>query len=166
MKAIHSLVCYRASGVCEITGTETKTLGGRAQEYYVLKPLRPQGATVFVPVGNKQLEAAMRPLITREEIFRLVDNIPACHAVEEDNPRTRKELFSAILNNGDHTELLALIHSIRRLRELLQQEGKKLRAADDTAMKRAEVLLNDEFSAVLGVPPSEVEAYIRETARA
>lgn len=166
MLAIHSLVCYRQSGVCEIVGTETKTLAGQTQEYYVLKPLRSQGATVFVPVGNAQLEAAMRPLISREEIFRLVENIPGCHAVEEENPRTRKELFAAILNSGDHTELLALVQSIRQQREALQQEGKKLRIADDTAMKRAEALLNDEFSAVLGIPPAEVEAYIREAVHA
>lgn len=166
MIAIHSLVCYRQSGVCEIVGTETKTLAGQTQEYYVLKPLRSQGATVFVPVGNARLESAMRPLITREDIFRLVESIPDCHAIEEDNPRTRKELFSAILNSGNHTELLALVHSIRQLREALQQEGKKLRMADDTAMKRAETLLNDEFSAVLGVPPAEVEAYIREAVHA
>ncbi len=166
MLAIHSLVCYRQSGVCEIVGTETKTLAGQTQEYYVLKPLRSQGATVFVPVGNPQLEAAMRPLITREEIFRLVEHIPDCHAVEEANPRTRKELYAAILNNGDHVELLALVQSIRRQREALKQEGKKLRVADDAALKRAESLLNDEFSVVLSIPPAEVEAYIRKAAHA
>ena len=166
MLAIHSLVCYRQNGVCEIVGTETKTLAGQTQEYYVLKPLRSQGATGVVPIGNPQLEAAMRPLVTREEIFCLVSNNPDCHAVEEQNPRTRKELFTAILNSGDHAELLALVQSIRRQRDTLQLEGKKLRGADDTAMKRAEALLNDEFSAVLGIPPAKVEAYIRETVHA
>ncbi|MBQ3133937.1 MAG: hypothetical protein IJC17_06680 [Clostridia bacterium] len=161
MRAIHSLICYKANGVCEIAGTEQKCFGGQTQEYYVLKPLHSPASTVFVPIGNEALESAMRPLLTREEIFKLIENIVPSQAVEEENPRARKELFNSIINSGDHHEILGLVLSIRQQRDRLLQEGKKLRVADDAAMKRAETLLNDEFSAVLGVPPTEVEAYIR-----
>ena len=161
MRAIHSLICYKANGVCEIAGTEQKTFGGQVQEYYVLKPLRSPASTLFVPIGNEALESAMRPLLTREEIFALIENIPPCQAIEEENPRVRKELFGSILSSGDPREMVGLVHSIRLQRAVLEREGKKLRVADDAAMKRAETLLNDEFSAVLGVPPAEVEAYIQ-----
>lgn len=162
MRPIPSLVRYRTSGVCEIVGIEEKKFGTATQQYYVLKPLRSPASTVFVPIGNEQLEGAMQPLLTREQIFALMRDIPACAALAEENPRVRKERFAAIINGGEHRELLALICGVRQQREQLQQEGKKLRVADDAAMKRAEALLNDEFSVVLDIPPNQVEAYIRQ----
>ena len=162
MKEIPSLVRYRSSGVCEITGVEQKKFGSETQDYYVLRPLRSPASTVFVPLGNEKLESAMQPLLTREEIFLLVRDIPVCEALNEENPRMRKDKLTALINEGDRQALIGLVCGVRAQRERLKDDGKKLRVSDEAAMKRAEALLCEEFSVVLNIPPEQVEAYINE----
>ena len=74
MFEIGSYVMYRAEGVCKISDIRDESFGaiGGQEKYYILSPLNDDKSTVYVPMGNDALLGMMRPLMSAEEICRMV----------------------------------------------------------------------------------------------
>jgi hypothetical protein len=53
-----------------------------------------------------------------------------------------------------------MIDLVSKTGERREAEGKKNFIADENSMRRGEKLISSEFSLVLGIPESEVKAYI------
>ena len=156
-------VRYGISGVCCIEDIRTDSLAKKdSGEYYVLHPIAERGATIMVPTGSETLTAKMAPLPSREELDALI-----LSARDQDVPwiedrKERNAQFQQAVKRCDTAELLALVSRIYHKREELESAGKKLTAADEAILRRAEGLIENEMGFVLELEGPQVGEYIRE----
>lgn len=151
MFQVNDVIIYGAQGVCKITGTEEKTVGGKKKIYFILKPVGDKGSTIFVPTDNELVLRKMRRLLTKDEIHKLIDSMLSENAVWVANENERRELYKNILAKGDHMELIRMIKAIYAHKVEREAEGKRLHMSDERLFKDAEQLLYNEFQYVLGL---------------
>lgn len=161
MAQVGQTVLYGAEGVCVIAEICKMKVGHKREEYYVLKPVHREGATVFVPLHNEALLCKMRPLLSKEEIHAIIDSVNAEEPFWIEDASERKAEYQRILLSSERKELLRMIRSLYLRRSALRQKGKHLRGSDEQMLRDAEKLLNDEFALVLEISQREVPEYIR-----
>ncbi len=157
-------VRYASNGVCLIAdklSLETSAESGR-QEYYLLKPVCSPASTIYVPLNNAELMSRMRYLLTKEDIDGIIASANESDFLWIDDRRTRVEYYNELLKHSKQDQLLRLVSCIYLRKQALAAVGKKLSMSDEGMLKHAEKLVEDEFSFVLGIPASQVSAYIRE----
>ena len=163
MLQVNSYIIYGANGVCKINDIRKEKLCGTKQTYYVLSPIDNNSSTIFVPVDNEALVAKMKHLLKRDEIISLIEDVKDQFLPWISDNKERGEYYTILLSRGDRKEILSMIHTIYLKRSELSEQRKKLWAVDENALKRAEKIINDEFSLVLGITPDKVAGFIRET---
>ena len=72
----------------------------------------------------------------------------------------RRETYKSILSNGDRTQLLSLIKTIRQERDIRRDCGKKLNINDEQVLRKAELLIGNELAYVLKIAPEEAQKLI------
>ncbi|MBE6877424.1 MAG: hypothetical protein E7496_12055 [Ruminococcus sp.] len=157
-------VVYKSAGVCRVLNIEPQSMdGGTEILYYKLKPLSDANSTYYVPVsaGAEKL----RPLLTKEEVLALIDNMPKSEdeiALWSDNRRERREMYSQILKGDDQKALVQMISALYFRKQSSEASGRRFSSMDESAMKNAESLMLQEFSTVLEMTPDEVRKFIDE----
>ena len=63
---VEDAVLYGSDGICRISEIVTRDFGGAPVEYYVLKPIRQEASTIYVPVNNEALVHKMRHVLPEE----------------------------------------------------------------------------------------------------
>ena len=149
MFQVNDVIIYDAQGVCKITNIEEKSIGGAKKTYFVLKPVGDKGSTIFAPTDNAVVLKKMRRLLTKDEIHKLIDSMPAENAVWVANENDRKELYKNILAKGNRLELIKMIKAIYAHKKEREAEGKRLHMSDERFFKDAEQILYNEFQYVL-----------------
>ena len=149
MFQINDVILYGTQGVCEITGIEEKIISGAKKKYYVLKPVKDQGSTIYAPTENEQVLKKMRRLLTEGEINDLIDSMPEEKMIWIPNVNERKESYKQILAGGNHLELIQMIKAIYAHKQEREAEGKRLHMSDEHFFKDAEQILYNEFQYVL-----------------
>lgn len=149
MFQVNDVILYGTQGVCEITGIEEKIISGAKKKYYVLKPVKDQGATIYAPTENEQVLKKMRRLLTEGEINDLIDSMPEEKMIWIPNVNERKESYKQILAGGNHLELIQMIKAIYAHKQEREAEGKRLHMSDEHFFKDAEQILFNEFQYVL-----------------
>lgn len=158
---IGAQIIYGASGVCCITDIRTENFGDEDKLYYVLNPFNDKDAIIYVPVNNPKSVSKMKPVLTREEVLDMVHSMPSTEIYEEENSKLRKELYNNIIKSGDRKELVKLIKTVHFQKGEREKAGKKIWAADENAMKKAEKLLYEEISFVMNISYDEVLPFIK-----
>lgn len=149
MFKVNDVIIYGSQGVCTITGTEEKSVGGVKKTYFVLKPVHDQGATIYAPTDNEAVLKKMRRLLTKAQIHELIDSMAEENGEWIDNENERKERYRSILSGGDHLELIKMIKAIYAHKTSREAEGKRLHMSDERFFKDAEQILYNEFQYVL-----------------
>ena len=155
-------VVYGIHGVCTITGTETKTVDRKKVEYFVLTPNEQPAARFYVPTQNQVALSKLRPLLTPEELEALLSSESThrdCWVTDENQ---RKQKYRELINSGDRATLISMIRSLYKHKENQLAAGRKFHLCDENFLRDAQKLLTSEFSLVLGIPQSEVGAYIEK----
>lgn len=160
MYQVGDLIVYGGNGVCRVLEIKPRdTRPGKGQLYYTLEPLH-QNCMIFTPVDNPKV--FMRPIVSREEAERLIDQIPSMQA-EAYHSRAMRELtehYEACIKTHDCLDLLALTMSIHAKKQAAQEQKRKFGAVDGGFLRRAEELLFSELAAALGIQQEEVPDYI------
>lgn len=52
MLETNTFVVYGANGICRVDGIREEAFNGKKQEYFVLKPINSEGATIYVPTDG------------------------------------------------------------------------------------------------------------------
>lgn len=162
MYGVGDKVVYGAFGVMEIVDVTEHDIGDVKRKYYVMKEFSsPSNSLTYVPFDNDMLTQQMKPLLTKEEILEVVRASKCAPPLEwiEDN-RARSEFYKKLLSTSDRFKLLCMIDTVRKTGVRREAEGKKNYIADENSMHRAEKLIATEFALVLGIPESEVKAFI------
>lgn len=161
MYQVGDTVFYGTEGVCRVAEICEMKVNREKAEYYVLHPIYREGSTVFVPLKNELLLSRMRPLLTKKQIDRMIEEVNQTDEDWIDDASERKAEFQRILISAERRDLLAMVRMLYLRRQNLETVGKRLRTNDEQMLRDAEKLLNDEFSVVLGIQPSKVPEYIR-----
>ena len=159
---IGAQVVYGIHGVCTITDTEVKTVDRKKVEYFVLEPNEQPGARFYVPTHNQVALSKLRPLLTPEELEVLLsseDTHRDCWVADENQ---RKQKYRELINSGDRASLISMIRSLHKHKENQLAAGRKFHLCDENFLRDAQKLLSSEFSLVLGIPQSDVGAYIEK----
>ena len=162
MYSVNEKIHYGGSGVCIVQQIATMRFGRTRELYYVLKPVYQNSSVIYVPVENQQLTAKMRPVLTREEVDRLIGEMDAIPTAWEEDPQARRLSFDALLRSNDCRSLIVIIKTLNAQKERRQAEGKTLHVSDEGYLREAQRLLYDEFAGALELQPAEVRAYIQQ----
>ncbi len=117
---------------------------------------------VYLPMNNQMLLEKAKPLVTKEEIGRLIENIPNSEDYWVDDHKQRKEKFNRILQSGDRQDIMALAGTIHNKQKAQLAVHKKLNASDERILREAERIISLEFAFVLNIAPDEVKDYIKK----
>lgn len=162
MLNIGETVVFGTEGIFRIEETTQKVIGGKMTDYYVLRSTGKDKSTVFLPMDNQVLLDKAKPLVTKEEITRLIENIPNSEDCWVDDHKQRKEKFNRILQSGDRQGIIALAGTIYNKQKAQVAAHKKLNSSDERFLREAERIINLEFAFVLNKTPDEVKEYIRK----
>ena len=156
MLNIGQIVIYNTYGVCKVSEIIIRELSGVAKEFYVLHPVSDEKVSVFIPLDNKDLLSRARPILSKEEINNVVYAFPSQPLNWIDNENERKKVYSKLIKEGNHYDLISIVKSIFNHKNLLKDKKKKLHASDEQFFKEAETLLISEISYVLNLSKNEV----------
>lgn len=149
------IIVHPGEGVCRVTDIRAEVFQkGDDRQYYALQPLYDASMTMYVPVDQTRI--SLRPILTAEEAATVTTRAAALPSVWVEDDRARRERFTAILRGGDATELVRLILDLREQQQSRQQNGKKLRTTDETALHEATRRVREELAVVHGVPLDEI----------
>lgn len=153
-------VVYGSGEVCRIEEKTERCFDGiNKNEYYKLVPVEFRNSAYYVPV--KSADNEVRRVLTKEEIYEIIDGIPNAESVWYSDKNERKDYFNSVLKGDDFASIVGMIKAIYEERERRGEGGKKLIAADEKAFVAAEHMLHGEFAFVLGIKENEVANLIR-----
>lgn len=156
MLNIGQIVIYNTYGVCKVSEIIQRELGGVVKDYFVLRPLSDEKASVFLPRDNKEILSRARPVLSIDEVNDLVKAFPLQPLMWIDNENERKRTYSQIIKDGDRYQLISIVKTIYNHKNILKDKKKKLHATDEQFFKEAETLLFDEISYVLNIERNSV----------
>ena len=158
--SIGDKVIYSQSGVCTVEDITQNEFYGERTEYYVLRPMYDAGSVIYVPMNNETLVSRIRGTMTEDEANGIISYMPIAENIWIDNDNKRKEAYSAILLENQPRRLTELISTLISRREEQRLKKKRLHLADENFLERAQRILCDEISYVLGVDRDSVNSYI------
>jgi CarD family transcriptional regulator len=164
MYRVNDAVLYGTQGVCKITEISEKNLCGKPTEYYVLKPVQDDKATIFVPINSEIASMNMHPVMSAEEVYTLIKNMPGADFIWIEEDVIRRNRYQEILTGGDRMELVKLIKTLHQhqQRQRDKGKGKEMPLAEKHMLKEAEKILHGEFAYVLNMKYEQVLPFIIE----
>jgi len=157
-------IVYTTNGLCYIEDIQYISFikGEDAKMHYVIKPVRGNSSTIYIPSDNDKLISKIRPIMTQEELAALLSNIKSKSLTWENDRKIRAENFHDILISGVAEDLMLMISCIYSKKNSLLTAKKTLSSSDSKFFEQAKKLVEEEFAFVLGIKETEVEEYIRE----
>jgi len=155
-------VVYGKNGVCFIDDIRSMDFGSEKENYYVLKPKASNMSTLYVPVKNESLVSRMRPVITKEDIDALLEHARNNQIEWIEDKLKRQLYFNEISDEGNSKELLLFVCSMYMKKMEKLSAKKNFSSSDETMLKTAERLIEDEFAFSLMCSKERVVKYIKE----
>lgn len=160
--SVGDIVVYDVYGICKISEIKKLAFSKSAykEDYYVLSPLNSPKSIYYIPVSGDVSDKKLRLPLTEKEINYMLDKAVKENITYIEKRQLRLENYNNIINRGITSELVALIGCLFERRVLLENQGKKMTATDETFFATAENMLKEEFSFSLGLPLEKVPEYI------
>ncbi len=154
-------VNYSTQGICQIEDIRPMKFSWdeNQREYYVLRPVHEENAHVFVPADNQKQVEKMRPILSKEEIDRIIVSVRDQGMDWITDYKKRSAQFQEILARRNERELL-LMASCLYLKS--KEGGKGLSSGDMEALRKAEKIIRREFAFSLDLKEQDIETYIGE----
>ena len=160
MLKINTVFKYGASGIYRLCDIKQANVTGENKEYYILQSVSCATTSAMVPSDNTNLTDKLFPVLTQHEAQSLLDTVPTLQTEWIDNDKDRAAAFKTWTESEDRAQIFAMVKSILSHRKQLSEKGKKLRAADEMALNRAEKLLYEEIHTVLDITPDDFYALL------
>lgn len=154
------IVLYGSEGVCVIDEVMTRKFKNQLMEYYILKSVYNASSKIFVPTQNEELMSRMKDVLSKAEIYQLIEDIEKEELIWIDHDNSRKERYKQIMKMGQRNEVVSLAKTLYLRSKELKENGKKLNAMDDQFLRDAQKLLHEEIAYVLNIEKDEVSTFI------
>lgn len=155
-------VIYGSRGVCQVRDIGTLDFSGtqKGKLYYTLAPCYMEGSTIYAPVdpGN----TVMRPIMSREEVMALIQEIPQIEELWIKDERSREASYKTAIKGCDNRELVRIIKTIYNRGRSRMAEGKKVTVADNKYFRMAEENLYGELAISMAMTRDEVKKFVTE----
>ena len=162
MFSVGDYIVYGVEGVCRVEEAGQLKVAGldKNRAYYRLRPYYHDG-TIYTPVDGK---AVMRPVLTREELERLLPRLKELEPLADVPPDSRAagEYYRAILSGHDCVALLRLCKTLHAKQNSPSASRRGVNSTELRSWRMAEEMLYGEFGFALGMPPAQVRDYLRE----
>ena len=155
-------IVYGTTGVCQVRDITAMTADGSGQEklYYVLEPVGVAGSRIMTTVeGNKSV---LRPVLSREEAYRLIDDIREVAQLRITDDKQRESRYKEALKTCDCREWVGIIKTLYVRKKDRLARGKRLTEVDERYLKKAKDNLYRELSIPLEIPAADVERFIAQ----
>ena len=155
-------IVYGTTGVCQVRDITAMSQGegGNEKLYYVLEPVGVAGSRIMTPVeGNKSI---LRPIVSREEAYRLIDGIREVDQLRIADDKQREFMSKEALKTCDCRKWIGIIKTLHFRKKDRLARGKRLTEVDERYLKKAKENLYRELSIPLEIPAGEVEKFITE----
>lgn len=153
-------IVYGTTGVCQVRDITAMSAAesGREKLYYVLEPVGVAGSRITTPVeGNKSI---LRPILSREEAYRLIDGIQEVAQLRIADDKQRESRYKEALKTCDCREWIGIIKTLHFRKKDRLARGKRLTEVDERYLKKAKENLYRELSIPLEIPAEDVEKFI------
>lgn len=160
MFEIGDLIVYGSNGVCRVTdiGKLDSVCAVKDKIYYTIEPLYHLETKIYTPVDNDKV--VMRPIMTKEEAMKLIDNIQNIEVLWITDEKRRESDYKEIIKKCDCMELVRIIKTIYLRKQFRIKEGKKITASDEKYFRLAEDNLYEELAVSLDMDKSKTKEYI------
>ena len=101
MYKVNDLLVYKKD-VCLVEEIKPKYL--RDTDYYVLSPIIDKSLKIQIPTNS----SFIRSLITKEEINKIIENIPNIEVIKNDTKKLENE-YKELMQSGTHEDLIKII---------------------------------------------------------
>ena len=139
--------------VCEIIEIIEKYL--RDMDYYILAPIIDKSLKLQIPTSS----STIRNLITKEEIQKLINQIPPIETIKIESKNIENE-YKQLMQSGTHEDLIRIIKTTYLRNKERIDNNKKTTDKDNYYFNQAELYLYNEFSVVLNMTYDETKEYI------
>ncbi len=166
MFEVGEYIVFATNGVCKVEAVGKLDMNGVSEEklYYTLTPVYAAETKVFTPVDNDRV--LMRPVLSKEEAWALINDINNIEAISVADDKSREEIFKEAIKKCDCRELVKIIKTLYYKKQTRLSEGKKMASCDDRYFKMAEGNLYEELALALEIDKSEVESVIAQRVEA
>ena len=152
-------VVYAGTEICLISEIVSECFDGvNKLDYYRLIPESPGNSSYYIPCTR--FDENVRPLLTQEEIYSIIDDMPAVEEKWIADRNERQSVFSRTLHSDDYRKLLGMIKGLYSEQQKRISDGKKLTSYDEKALTEAQKIMHREFSFVLGINEEDVHSFI------
>ncbi len=156
MFKLGDLAVYPAHGVGKIESVESKTIGGKKQDFYILRILE-NGMKIMIPVQNASA-VGLRELLCTGEISRVYDILRSREvSVNGGTCNRRYREYMEKIKTGSIYDLAEVLRDLTVLRM-----EKELSFGERKMLDTARTLLLKELSIVQELSEDEVELGINE----
>ncbi len=160
MLKVNDIVLYGSAGACRVTDFCKKRIAGEDHDYAVLETQAAPITTIYLPLENKVLMGKIKPVLSREQMLRMIREIPTLDAPWIEDQEQRKLQYREALSGCDRIDLVRLVKTLYARQEEQRGQGRKLHSADERAFREAQRMLHNEIAFVLQISPDEVPALI------
>ena len=150
MLGVGDYVVYKRD-VCKIKNLKAKN----GINYFELVPIDDNSLKIEIPTTNELIKA----LMTKEEITSLINKIPSIGIVECNDKMIEFE-YKNLISTGNKEDLIKIIKTTYLRNKQRLENKKKISDKDKTYFEKAERILYNEISVVLGLSFDETKTYI------
>ncbi len=145
---------YGQTGVCTVEEiSEKELIKGVKRLYYTLKPIYQSNNIIYAPAENGKV--FMRELISKEELNRLMSEIPTLYNGALSSEDT-EENYKSLIEEHTCEALITLAVKLHSKKRIAKSIKKKIGFTDEKYLKRAEDLLFGELAVVLDIAVEKV----------
>jgi CarD family transcriptional regulator len=159
---IGEYIVYGNRGVCEVADVGKMSMSAMDKDklYYTLVPVYARGSKIYSPVDNQKV--AIRPIISQQEANDLIDSMPSIGYVEDVDDKKREVIYKDAIRTDKCEELIKVIKTLNKRREIRLAGGKKFTAVDERYYNSARDCLYGELAIALDINVDDVEDYIHD----
>lgn len=134
--------------------------GVKGRIYYTLIPYYVKGSSVYTPVDSEKV--IMRPVMTKEEVMDLINDIKNIDTLWVKDEKKREETYKKAIRSCDARELVKIIKTIYLRQKSRIEEGKKMTYSDEKYFRLAEDNLYGEVAVALSMTKEEAKAFVEQ----
>ena len=150
-------ISYSGHGVCKISDIRAMDFGSGKQDYYIIEPIAAGSATIYLPRDNPKALSRIRPVLTKEEIDAIIFSVREEQIPWPNDRKVRIAQFQQILSRRDTRELLMLASCLHK-----RKTERGLPAGELEMLRKAEGMIEQEFSFALNIQREDIGQYIRD----
>lgn len=127
--------------------------------FYVLRPIYLSENNLIVTPSEGGV-TVMRPVMSREEAFALIERIPEIGEVTVENERGRKDAYRTVLSRCRGEDFVSIIKTVRRRRRDFLAQKRRMSETDTDFEDRAKKCLVSELAVALDLSREEAEVIL------